>query len=80
MFCSMECSMLHQHLAKGLNLTGDASTDKTHPMTIKYLGIQGINNLCITFRMLETSTPLHLLCGNRKLETLQCRSRAWLVE
>lgn len=76
MFC-MECSMLVQHVA---NLKEAAFTDKTHPMTIKYLGIQGISNLSITFRTLRTSTPLHPLCGNRKLETLQHRSKSMAAQ
>lgn len=75
----MESSMLVQHVAKGLNLKGTASTDKTHPMAIKYLGIQGIDNLCITFRMLRTRMHLHPLCGNKKLETLQYKSKSMVL-
>lgn len=64
----MEYSMLVWHVAKGLNLKGAASTDKTHLVTLKYLGIQGIDNLC--YRTLEC---IELACSC----TLSMATRSW---
>lgn len=80
MLCPVEWSMLVQHVAKGLNLEGVASTDKTHSRTIKYLGIQDINNPCITFRMLRTSMPRALSEATGSWKLYSVEARAWIRE
>lgn len=67
-------------IARRLILKGAGPADKINQMTIKYAGIQGVNNLCVTSRALRTSIHSCLLCGCRKPGNCSVRARAQLLE